>query len=85
MHGGHGDCFVEAFPAGFLFAVVVLVATGDEFGEEVGEGGVEVFGDGAGLAVLFGLEAGDLGEGLEGFGAPALDGEEVCFLGGEVG
>ena len=69
LHSWARDGFVKTFPAGF--------AVGGEFGEEVGQGGPEVFGDDGGLALLFGLEPVDFCEGLEGFGAPALDCESI--------
>lgn len=59
------DRFVETFPARFTI--------GREFGKEVGQGGPELFGNNGGLPLLFGLEAVDFGEGLQGFGAPTLD------------
>ena len=51
--------------------------------EEGGEGAVEGLGDCGCEGGLLGEEFGDLGEGLEGFGAPAADGDFVC--GGEEG
>lgn len=68
-HGRGRDRFVEAFPA--------RITIGGEFGKEVGQGGPEVFGDDGGLALLFRLEPIDFAEGLQGFGAPALDREGI--------
>lgn len=68
LHGWHGYRFVKTLPAAFF--------DGD-FGDEVSQGGPEVFGDDGCLALLFGLEAVDLGQGLKGLGAPALDSEGI--------
>lgn len=56
VHGGHDDGVVEAFPACFRL--------GGDLGEEVGQGGEEVFGDGGCEPGLLRLKAVDPGEGL---------------------
>lgn len=68
-HGRGRDRFVETFPA--------RITIGGEFGKEVRQGGPEVSGDDGGLALLFRLKSVDFAEGLQGFGAPALDREGI--------
>lgn len=71
VHGGHGNGVVQPLPPAF--------GLGRDLGQEVCEGCEEVLGDGGREAGLLGLETVDLVEGLQGFGAPALDGKEIWW------